>query len=272
MSWVCLEGIDRSGKSTVANMYKAQGYEYVHLDAPDKKYAKEGYTGPSYLDEMLDMYMSYTGKDVIFDRTPYGEFVWPLVFGRDPLLSADDVEVLQDIEDQNDAQRILMSPKDSEAHWQRCVNDDEPLTLRQFTNASKIYDNLVHKFSFEKKSLEDFSGKKEVKKEIKKELKKEPTKSPLVEEKEESFNVVFKTADQLKLDKANAINQILNKPILKKKSEVFQSLESDIKEFLEAKLAVLLGSGASTKTETGFSKEEVQILKMHCQVMKQRSK
>ena len=67
MAWIQVEGVDRSGKSSVAEMYKTQGYEVVHMDAPDKKYFIPGYSGPSYLEEMVDMYTKYSGKDVVFD-------------------------------------------------------------------------------------------------------------------------------------------------------------------------------------------------------------
>ena len=65
MAFVILEGIDRTGKSTVAEVYKEKGFEVVHMDAPDKKYAKDGYTGPSYLDDLVELFISYSGKDVV---------------------------------------------------------------------------------------------------------------------------------------------------------------------------------------------------------------
>ena len=85
--FLILEGIDRTGKSTVAKYYKAQGYEIVHLGAPDKKYTEPGYEGPSYFDDMYKMYSSYHGMDVVFDRSPYGELIWSAVYGREPLLT-----------------------------------------------------------------------------------------------------------------------------------------------------------------------------------------
>ena len=99
MSWIILEGIDRSGKSSVANLYKAKGFELIHMDAPDKKYIEKGYAGPSYVDDMMEMYLSYDNKDVIFDRSIYGECIWPHVYGRDPMLSEDDFEMLREFED-----------------------------------------------------------------------------------------------------------------------------------------------------------------------------
>jgi len=94
LAWIILEGLDRTGKSTVAELYKKQGYEVVHMSAPNKKYKEDGYAGPLYIDEVLDMYMQYDGQDVIFDRSPYGEAVWPHVYGRPPMLDEDDFEVL----------------------------------------------------------------------------------------------------------------------------------------------------------------------------------
>ena len=94
MAWIILEGLDRTGKSTVAELYKRQGYEVVHMSAPNKKFTQPGYTGPSYLDEMIDIYMKYSHKDVCFDRSPYGETVWPFVYGRKAQLSEEEIESL----------------------------------------------------------------------------------------------------------------------------------------------------------------------------------
>src|ERR1700677_2946033 len=108
MAWIILEGLDRTGKSTVAELYKRSGYEVVHMSAPNKKYMEPGYTGPSYLDEIVDLYMRYALRDVVFARSPYGEFIWPFVYGRKPQLNKDDIEILQDIEVQNMVERYLL--------------------------------------------------------------------------------------------------------------------------------------------------------------------
>ena len=92
MAWKVICGIDRSGKSTVAEFYKTQGYEVIHLSAPDKKYSRSGYVGNTYFEDMIELLMSKTGKDVFWDRSWYGERVWPFVYGREPQLTEEDVE------------------------------------------------------------------------------------------------------------------------------------------------------------------------------------
>jgi len=102
VAWIILEGLDRSGKSTLAEIYKNQGFQIVHMEAPNKRYFKPGYAGASYLEEILEMYSKYAGKDVVFDRSPYGELVWPEIFGRQALLDDEDFEYLRQIEFNNE--------------------------------------------------------------------------------------------------------------------------------------------------------------------------
>jgi polyphosphate kinase 2 (PPK2 family) len=117
--FIIIEGIDRSGKSTIAELYKKNGYKIIHMSAPNKKYKQPGYSGPSYLDEILDIYMEHDGQDVVFDRSAYGEFIWPHVYGRESTLSEDDMEILQEFEERNETLKILMTDPDTEAHWKR---------------------------------------------------------------------------------------------------------------------------------------------------------
>jgi hypothetical protein len=85
MSFVIIEGLDRTAKSTLANMYVQKGYKLIHFSAPDKKYSESGYSGPSYLEDLIEMMVSLSGQDVVFDRSHYGELIWPYVYGRRPL-------------------------------------------------------------------------------------------------------------------------------------------------------------------------------------------
>jgi hypothetical protein len=274
MSWIILEGLDRTGKTTVAEYYKRQGYQIVHMSAPDKKYSKPGYTGPSYLDELLDVYMRYTGKDVIFDRSGYGEFVWPFVYGRSAQLSDEDVEILQDIEEKNDTQKILMYDANIEAHWKRCVDNNEPLTRPQFNSASVLFDKMARKYNFEKKQLSDFSTLSKAA------LPSVPEASNSGEEDNVKNNDVGTVLSQnrstvaqskasreiYKLEQANAINDILNKRIIKQKGEIYDKLESDIRHFLEHKLSTIFGEDKNKN----FSDDEIEILKLYCKQIKQK--
>jgi len=268
MAWIILEGLDRSGKSTAAEFYQSQGYKYIHMDAPDKKYFQPGYCGPGYVDEMLEICMENDGRDVVFDRSWWGEIIWPDVFGRRQQLDDDELEALMEFEASNDAKRILMTDPNTKAHWQRCVDNDEPLTKDQFRDAARSYMKLVSDYGFKTKTLHDF--------------KKIPTPEPKVkiqEDKSVDINVTTepdgtaeviipadtsgKTEEQRRLEAANAINTIMSSKIIKRKGEAFDQIENEIRGFLNQRLGNLLGS----PTEE-FSQEEIVILRQFCTQMK----
>lgn len=274
MSWVILEGLDRTGKSTVANMYKARGYEIVHMSAPDKKYTKPGYTGPSYMDEILDIYMRYNQRDVVFDRSPYGEQVWPLVYGRKAQLDEDEVEVLQEIENQNEVDRILFYDENVEAHWKRCVDNREPLTRAQFNQANILFERVASKHNFRKVQLKDFSaitGTESNAPAVEQAVAQEAPVAASVQASpapaSTSPQKAMKSVQQIKLEKANAINELLEKRIIKNKGELFDELEKDIRVFLEDKLANIFGNNS---LQPQFSKEEVEILRLYCAQLKKK--
>jgi hypothetical protein len=156
MAWILIEGLDRSGKSSVTESYKKQGYAVVHMEAPSKKFYAENYSGETYFEELVRMYSKYAGQNVVFDRTPYGELVWPNIYGRRALLEAEDLDYLGELERNEKAERILMYDKNTEAHWQRCVDNNEPLTRQQFGRASIFYERLASDYGFKKKQLTDF--------------------------------------------------------------------------------------------------------------------
>jgi hypothetical protein len=277
MTWILLEGLDRSGKSSVAEMYKKQGYDVVHMSAPDKKYQQPGYSGPSYLEEIVHMYTIYESKDVVFDRTVYGECVWPEVYNRQAQLNAEDLEYLQRLEYNNNAIRYIMYDENTEAHWQRCVDNQEPLNRLQFVQASRLYDDLARKYNFQKKQLGDFD-----------ELDKEDSSSVggLSDSAVDAADVSVpgnlrqdtdkedsSRGDQVdgkllarKLERANAIRDLLETKIVKKKGEIFGQLEQDIKVFLESELNSIF----TQSTKLDFTPDEVQILKIYAQRIKDK--
>jgi len=276
MSFILIEGVDRSGKSTVAEMYEEQGYKVVHMSAPDKKYFKPGYVGPSYIDELIDLYMQYDGEDVVFDRTIYGEFVWPNVFSRKSLLTEDDLEPLLEFEYKNNAQYFLFYDKDKEAHWQRCVANNEPLTRVQFVAAYREYEKLAERFNFKKVTLQDFDSMSKSKTADDGAVKQAVLNSapedavdqahssvPSDEEVSYQASTATETEQQKKLNRANAINSILTKRIIKQRGPIFDELELDIKEFLNNKLSSLFGEEAHTLT-----REEIQLVKLVCERFK----
>ncbi len=271
MAWIILEGLDRSGKSSVAEYYKSKGYHYIHMDAPDKKYSEEGYAGPGYVDEMLELYTTCDGRDVIFDRSIYGEKVWPAVFGRDPQLSYEDFEVLEDFETQNNTEYILMWDTDFDAHWERCVKDNEPLRRHQFNHAVAMYERLEN-YSFIKKSLPEFKEVQEFLNGSGSGDSDRQTSSPaegaiaqetptISRKHSETSDKVLPgmAAQQMKLEEANAINSLLKGRIIKKRGSIFDALEKDMREFLTRKLEDIFGH----TNEKSFTEQEIQVLKLY---------
>ena len=280
MSWIILEGIDRSGKSSVANLYKAKGFELIHMDAPDKKYIEKGYAGPSYVDDMMEMYLSYDNKDVIFDRSIYGECIWPHVYGRDPMLSEDDFEMLREFEDRNHTERILMVDPDKDGHWKRCVDNKEPLNLNQFKIADKLYTRLAHEHLFIPRQLSDFkkldkdkvesaTSESDPVNEEKKPIDARKAKNDVDANNSIADAQVQKEAEasKLKLEKANAINQILSKRVVKQKGKIYDLLEKDIRTHLETLLSAIFGTN---NQDEEFSQDEIVILKMFARRIKEK--
>ena len=268
--FIILEGLDRSGKSTVADWYRSQGFEYVHMLAPNKKFSQPGYTGPSYLDECVEMYVQYANKDVIFDRSVYGEIIWSKVFGRKPQLSEDDIEVLREIEDQNQAKRILMVDPNVEAHWKRCVDNNEPLNKQQFVAARTLYSNMAHTYSFDILDLPTFLSEKGQSLPSKAEkvdaAKPEPAAPTPPEQKPVVSDKSKFTPEQERLLRANAINSILSKPLLKNREWPYNELEDDVKKYLNVRLGELLGGQASPS----LTSEDVAIVKEFVNRLKER--
>jgi hypothetical protein len=291
MAFIILEGLDRTGKSTVAKLYEAQGYKVVHFTAPDKKYSQPGYAGPSYLDSIIEMLVSLSGQDVIFDRSWWGERVWPFVYGRTSMLSEEDFEILQEIEDQNSTTRILMHDADEFGHWQRCVENKEPMNGSQFKSARQLYYALAEKHGFVLRTKQDFDSgsagesadagaatvvvqpsKVDVGGKIgiveNAPSDKRPTPAGLV-----------LTPEQTKLQQANAINEILSSRIVKKKGSEFDAIERKIRSFLNTELGVLLGTApiqpaqqvqATPTQQLPFSKEEIVVLKTFINRIKEK--
>lgn len=266
MSLIVLEGLDRTGKSTVAKFYENNGYKVVHLSAPPK-----GTTPDQYLDEMVNLISSAAHTDIVLDRSHYGELVWSSIYNRNPLLSEEDISILQEIEGSVGTTRVIMHDPNIEAHWQRCVDNNEPLTKAQFMKARALYHGLAKKYNFELLTLPEF---------LQKINKNEPTEPVSINSSTETVVSVTTDLNKLskststdlrspkmdKLDRANAIKEVLSKPILKHKNPYFELLESDIRVFLEGELNKIFGISSSDS----LSNEEILLLKLFCKRLKQK--
>ena len=274
MAWVVCEGVDRSGKSTIANLYKNKGYKVVHMSAPSKKYNEPGYAGPSYLDDVLDIVMQHDGEDVFWDRSWYGEEVWPHVYGRDPQLTPEDIEIIQEFESRNDTKRLLMIDPDAQAHWQRCVDNKEPLNISQFRLASTLFNKMAHTYNFIPSQLKDFVNEAANNKQNSPTDKQEDTTVEKGQSKTPAPVLVVNSSPKVeavseldKLEKANAIRDVISKRILKQKGEIFDTLENELKNFLKMQLSNIF---TDKQTKNTFSDEEIQVLKVFCQRLKEK--
>jgi len=269
MSIVVIEGLDRTGKSSVANYYKSKGYEVVHFNKPDKKYYDKTYTSSTYLDDMVELLMSFAGRDVFLDRSHMGELIWTKVYNRKPLLTEEDIEILREIEDSQDARRILMVDDNIEAHWARCVANKEPLTRVQFNHAMQLYAEMAVKYNFEVFTLPKFMAVVETQN-IPKTEAPTPTLPKTLPEVTVAEPVHVVTKEQATLERANAINDILkSKRIYKQTGTYFDDLEKETRTFLNSKLGDLLGINKDT---TGLTKDDVAIVKAFVQRLKDKAK
>jgi hypothetical protein len=273
MALIVLEGLDRTGKSSVAHMFEKQGYELVHMSAPDKEMTKPGYEGPTYLEQMVEMLTGFSGHNVVLDRSHYGELIWPQIYGRQSLLSDEDVEYLREIEANLDTTRILMHDPNNEAHWQRCVENQEPLTKPQFVKARSLFSSMADKYQFERKTLKDFPDaeqplpnsqpKFDVQRAVDTDRSASANESPSLA----NTSGNNKTKEQLKLERANIINEVLEKRIIKGKGPMYDEVERSVRHFLNTELGKILGTAQSVP---GFSNEEIELLRFFCKRLKDK--
>jgi hypothetical protein len=259
---VILEGLDRTGKSSVAEHYKSQGYELVHQSAPAK-----GTTPDLYLEEQMGLVSAAAHKDIVLDRSYYGELVWPQVYGRESLLPEDSLDVLREIENQVGTTRIMMVDNNVEAHWKRCVDNKEPLTKPQFVRARTLFSKVADDSGFERRTLADYP-----------ELFRDAVQAqPVAERKtlpdepvERGEQLVARvSAEQQKLEYANAINDVLSKRILKSKGPIYDKLEDTLRVYLNSELGKIFGTKAEAVSPSQFSKDEVELLKFFCGKLKE---
>ena len=281
---IICEGLDRVGKTTFVKELEKKGFKSIHFSAPDKKYFNPGYTGPSYAEDMAELFVTFGNQNIILDRSPhYGEQIWSSVYNRPTAINQDDLNMLISLEGPN-VRRILMHDPDINAHWQRCVENKEPLDQVQFSHARKLFHSLVDLYGFEVKSLKDITqlvteitGEKQLTKSIDSTANNANSDVVVLGSSSERGVVVSSsssvsgnatnlvkikdntmTPEQLKLLQANAINDVMTGRIVKKKGDAYDILEDKIRMFLNTELAFLLGTN---KMNSSFTEEETMILK-----------
>lgn len=147
---IVLEGLDRTGKSTMAARYAKAGFEIVHFSAPPKGATPEGYFA-----ETLRLVASTYGKNIVWDRSHYGELVWPQVFDRPALLSESAISQIDGIirtVHRGQFEKIYMFDPDRAAHLARMLANKEP--KYDISKAIEIYEDVAKRFHFDFKILD----------------------------------------------------------------------------------------------------------------------
>ena len=226
---------------------------------------------------MLELVQRAATRDIFLDRSYYGEAcIWPKIYGREALIDEQGLEVLRELEDAVGTQRILVVDPNSDAHWQRCVDNNEPLTKVQFVKARSMYSSMADKYGFERKQLKDFPDAVQPLPQANKDKSsKSSDASEVVSEasnpsKEIGSNndkSLTKTKEQLKLERANIINEVLEKRIIKGKGPMYDDVERSVRHFLNTELGKILGTATATP---GLSNEEVELLKFFCKHLKDK--
>lgn len=144
MSLVIIEGMDKTGKTTICNYYIYQGYEYIHMTAPRKDISRA-----EYIAEMLTIIASTANKKVILDRSHFGELIWPYIFSRTPLLFCSDIAALETLcmnMHNGYVRKIYMYDPDTEAHKARMLKFKEP--SYNYDLVYKLYDKVMREYNF----------------------------------------------------------------------------------------------------------------------------
>jgi hypothetical protein len=275
--WIFLEGMDKTGKSTIAQKFKEAGWTVIHESNP-LEFMKRDYIGPSYFEYFNQKLPFLSGQNVIFDRSFFTEdFGYPIIYNRKPLLENEDIHILQDdfVYSQNEFLKIYLEDTNEEAHWARCVEYKEPLTRPQFNTLRTLSKVAAQKWGFEITNLSSFQKSPIFKslitpKEAKpapEETKPTPTPAPIKPEpKLDSYQINIDYVN--KLEQGLLIHDLLNKRILPKNSK-YDTLEGKTKDFL---YSLLKEEIFNDKSREDFTKEEALVLKQFSKSMIEKAK
>lgn len=150
---IILEGLDRVGKTTVAEHFVNKlRYDCRHFTAPSPRK-----TSNEYFAEMLSVIASSAEKNVVYDRSWYGELLWPLVFNRPVLLTDTDctslLQMAKRIHGTNGVKCIYMHDPNEDSHIKRMQENNEPKYDVKF--ARHRYDIIAAHHKFERMTLQE---------------------------------------------------------------------------------------------------------------------
>ena len=144
MTLIMIEGIDRCGKTTAAELLKESGFEVIHFSAPSKHLSNADYFA-SIIREALATY----NRNIVWDRTHWGEAVWPIVFHRNPKLTMSQLrlidEILENLHSKDEVHRFYFHDPDIDALKARLrlFKEDLNESLLEFT--MMVYQDFVVK-------------------------------------------------------------------------------------------------------------------------------
>lgn len=95
MALIVIEGVDRTGKSTLADKMpqtlsrlNGRGTRVIHAERPESPRAVDEYLEP------ILKYVPNASRNVVLDRSFVGESVWPTLFSRTPALTPGEYALL----------------------------------------------------------------------------------------------------------------------------------------------------------------------------------
>jgi hypothetical protein len=141
MTIICLEGLDRCGKTTAAAQLQAYGFEVIHMSAPPRDASSW-----DYFFYLASLFLATVGRDVVLDRTHWGEAVWPFVFGREPKLSLDAIRTLDRMLSDyhgGSIHRWYFHDPDVEALKARIAKDREVVGVERVMKSIQLYESNV---------------------------------------------------------------------------------------------------------------------------------
>lgn len=134
---IIIEGIDRTGKSTLADAIAEKvGGEVIHSSKPTRHPLREYET-------RLKDYVPGTGQHLILDRWHVGELVWPEIFGRkseyDFAMFAHTEMFLRS----RGALLVYATRDDHEQHARELIEFGEPIDWDQAARALDLFDRAL---------------------------------------------------------------------------------------------------------------------------------
>lgn len=132
---ILLEGLDRTGKTTLANAIAERlQAPVIHKSQPANDW---------YLEYVAPLGGHRHGLDLVLDRWHWGELVWPAVFGRDSIMTPLDFRYVDGVMTKLGGV-VVLGTGDFDTLWQDAVANDEPAV--QVPNAREKYREAQRRF------------------------------------------------------------------------------------------------------------------------------